>query len=34
MKNVIISVWTSAMIMTYTYLGCENDCFAGQIVKT
>ena len=33
-KNVIISVRTSAMVMIYTSIECENDCFEGQIVKT
>ena len=34
MKNVIISGRTSAMVMTYTSIECEDDCLEGQIVKT
>ena len=33
-KNLIISVRTSAMVMIYISIECENDCFEGQIVKT
>ena len=33
-KNVIISVRTSVMIMIYTSIECENDCFEKQRVKT
>ena len=32
-KNVIISLRTSAMVMIYTSIECENDCFEGQLVK-
>ena len=34
MKNVIISVRTLALAKIYTLVGCENNCFEGQIVKT
>ena len=30
-KNVIISVRTSAMLIIYTSIECENDCFERQI---
>ena len=33
MKNVIISVRTSALAKIYTLVGCENNYFEGQIVK-
>ena len=33
MQNVIISVRTSAIVMIYTSIECEDDCFEGQILK-
>ena len=33
-KNIIISVRISVMVMIYTSIECENDCFELQIVKT
>ena len=33
-KNVIIFVRTSAMVLIYTSVDWEKDCFEGQIVKT
>ena len=32
-KNVINFVRTSGMIIIYTSIGNENDCFEGQIMK-
>ena len=32
-KNVIISVSASGMVMIYTSIECENDCFEDQTVK-
>ena len=33
-KNIIITVSTTAMVIIYTSIECENDCFEGEIVKT
>ena len=32
-KNIIISVRTSVIVMIYTLIQWENDCFEGQILK-
>ena len=33
-KSVIVSVRTTAMVMTYTSIECKSDSFEDQIVKT